>query len=54
MRNEKIKEMEKLRDSMFNDGKVPYKVNEINWAQFKDAVRTFNKKKNALYIGLKK
>jgi hypothetical protein len=50
----KIKEIEKLRDSFFNAGKVPSKVNEITWAQFKDAVRTFNKKKNAFYKGLKK
>ena len=51
---QKIKEIEKLRDSFFNAGKVPSKVNEITWAQFKDAVRTFNKKKNAFYKGLKK
>jgi len=50
----KIKEIESLRDAFFNAGKVPAKVNEETWAKFKDAVRTFNKKKNAFYKGLKK
>ena len=50
----KIKEIESLRDEFFNAGKVPSKVNEETWAKFKDAVRTFNKKKNNFYKGLKK
>ena len=50
----KIKEIEKLRDSFFKTGKVPIKVNEETWSKFKDAVRTFNKSKNAFYKGLKK
>ena len=50
----KIKEIEALRNTFFNAGKVPIKVNEATWAKFKDAVRTFNKKKNAFYKGLKK
>ncbi|WP_166963538.1 DUF349 domain-containing protein [Yeosuana marina] len=50
----KIKEVEALRDAFFNAGKVPAKVNEETWSKFKDAVRTFNKKKNAFYKGLKK
>ncbi|WP_341215206.1 DUF349 domain-containing protein [uncultured Wocania sp.] len=50
----KIKEVEALRNDFFNAGKVPIKVNEATWAKFKDAVRTFNKKKNAFYKGLKK
>jgi len=50
----KIKEIDALRDSFFNAGKVPAKVNETTWAKFKDAVRTFNKKKNGFYKDLKK
>lgn len=50
----KIKEVEALRNDFFNAGKVPIKVNEATWAKFKEAVRAFNKKKNAFYKGLKK
>lgn len=50
----KIKEVEILREAFFNAGKVPWKVNEDTWAKFKDAIRTFNKNKNAFYKGLKK
>ncbi|WP_445955171.1 DUF349 domain-containing protein [Yeosuana sp.] len=50
----KIKEVEILREAFFNAGKVPGKVNEDTWAKFKDAIRTFNKNKNAFYKGLKK
>ncbi|GGK16956.1 hypothetical protein GCM10007962_09020 [Yeosuana aromativorans] len=50
----KIKEVETLREAFFNAGKVPLKDNEETWSKFKDAVRTFNKKKNAFYKGLKK
>ncbi|WP_136480672.1 DUF349 domain-containing protein [Cognatitamlana onchidii] len=50
----KIKQIEALREDFFNAGKVPIKVNEATWAKFKDAVRTFNRKKNAFYKGLKK
>ncbi|MCB4809289.1 DUF349 domain-containing protein [Tamlana sp. 62-3] len=50
----KIKEVEALREAFFNAGKVPLKVNEATWAKFKEAVRTFNRKKNAYYKGLKK
>ncbi|KJD33612.1 chromosome segregation protein [Tamlana nanhaiensis] len=50
----KIKEIETLREAFFNAGKVPIKVNEATWAKFKEAVRTFNRKKNAYYKGLKK
>jgi len=50
----KIKEVEAQRNEFFNAGKVPIKVNEATWAKFKDAVRTFNKNKNAFYKGLKK
>ncbi|MFV0565253.1 MAG: DUF349 domain-containing protein [Flavobacteriaceae bacterium] len=50
----KIKEVETLREAFFNAGKVPLKVNESTWAKFKDAVRTFNRQKNAFYKDLKK
>lgn len=50
----KIREIESLRNDFFNAGKVPIKVNEDTWAKFKDAVRTFNRKKNAFYKDLKK
>lgn len=51
---QQIKEIEALRNQFFNAGKVPQKVNEKTWAAFKDAVRTFNKSKNAYYKSLKK
>ncbi len=50
----KIKEIEGLREDFFNAGKVPIKVNEATWAKFKEAVRNFNRKKNAFYKDLKK
>lgn len=50
----KIKDIEELRNQFFNAGKVPIKVNEATWAKFKDAVRNFNRQKNAFYKGLKK
>lgn len=49
-----IKAVEALRTRFFNAGKVPLKVNESTWAKFKESVRTFNRKKNAFYKGLKK
>ncbi|MGK0253189.1 MAG: hypothetical protein ACI9OE_000651 [Mariniflexile sp.] len=50
----KIKEVETLRETFFNTGKVPSKVNESTWAKFKESVRIFNRQKNAFYKGLKK
>ncbi|WP_445736150.1 DUF349 domain-containing protein [Mariniflexile sp.] len=50
----KIKEVEALRASFFNTGKVPSKENESIWSKFKESVRIFNRKKNAFYKGLKK
>ncbi len=50
----KIKTVEDLRNQFFNAGKVPIKVNENTWAKFKESVRSFNRKKNAFYKGLKK
>ena len=50
----KIKEIEALRETFFSIGKVPGNVNEATWAKFKEAARNFNRKKNAFYKGLKK
>ena len=50
----KIKDIEALRASFFKIGKVPLKVNEATWAKFKEAVRHFNRQKNAFYKDLKK
>lgn len=50
----KIKDIEKLRQEFFNAGKVPLRLNEETWAKFKQAVREFNANKNAFYKSLKK
>ena len=50
----KIKEVEALREAFFSAGKVPIKVNEATWSKFKESVRAFNRKKNAFYKNLKK
>ncbi|WP_417238822.1 DUF349 domain-containing protein [Bizionia sp.] len=49
-----IKDVEQFRNLFFSAGKVPIKVNEETWAKFKEAVRNFNRKKNAFYKNLKK
>ncbi|KAA1247822.1 DUF349 domain-containing protein [Aquimarina sp. RZ0] len=51
---QKIKEIEALREEFFKAGKVPSSVNEETWSQFKSAVREFNRNKNAFYKSLKK
>jgi len=51
---QQIKEIEELRESFFNAGKVPQKVNEKTWSDFKEVVRSFNRNKNAYYKNLKK
>ncbi|EZH71361.1 hypothetical protein ATO12_07940 [Aquimarina atlantica] len=51
---QKIKEIEDLRDQFFKAGKVPSSLNEQTWSEFKTAVRDFNRNKNAFYKGLKK
>jgi len=51
---QKIKEIEALRERFFNAGKVPSNVNEETWSEFKSVVRDFNRKKNAFYKSLKK
>ena len=49
-----IRDMESLRESFFKSGKVPQKDNQEIWTQFKEAVRKFNRNKNAFYKNLKK
>ena len=51
---QQIKDIEALRESFFKAGKVPQKVNEQTWSAFKEAVRTFNRNKNAFYKSQKK
>lgn len=51
---QKIKEIEALREEFFKAGKVPRSKNEETWADFKETVRRFNRKKNAFYKNLKK
>ena len=49
-----IREIEALRDTFFKAGKVPQKYNDETWTSFKEAVRSFNRNKNAFYKNLKK
>jgi hypothetical protein len=49
-----IRDIEAQRDAFFKAGKVPQNVNEQTWAEFKEAVRVFNRNKNAYYKKLKK
>ncbi len=51
---QKIKEIEALREEFFKAGKVPSNVNEQIWSEFKTAVRNFNHSKNDFYKSLKK
>ena len=51
---QKIKEIEVLRQSFFDAGKVPREKNESTWSAFKQVVRQFNRNKNAYYKSLKK
>jgi len=51
---QQIKKLEELREAFFKAGKVPQKDNEKTWSSFKDAVRAFNRGKNAFYKNLKK
>ncbi|MBT8305593.1 MAG: DUF349 domain-containing protein [Maribacter sp.] len=51
---QQIKQIEEQRDAFFKAGKVPQKFNEQTWAGFKEAVRNFNRNKNAYYKNLKK
>src|SRR5690606_24850375 len=49
-----IKSIERLRTDFFKTGKVPSKDTEKTWADFKDAVRVFNRKKNQFYKSQKR
>ncbi|MEH6407998.1 MAG: DUF349 domain-containing protein, partial [Leeuwenhoekiella sp.] len=49
-----MKEVEALRDSFFEIGRVPRKENDATWKEFKKATRTFNRNKNAFYKDQKK
>ncbi|MCF4101342.1 DUF349 domain-containing protein [Gillisia sp. M10.2A] len=51
---QKIKELEALREQFFKAGKVPREKNEATWSEFKQHVRQFNRNKNAYYKSLKK
>ncbi|GAB2774666.1 DUF349 domain-containing protein [Salinimicrobium soli] len=51
---EKIKEVEALREMFFNAGKVPRQVNDQTWKKFKETVRKFNRNKNSFYKNQKK
>lgn len=51
---QKIKELEALRDQFFKAGKVPRDKNEQTWSEFKQSVRQFNRNKNNYYKSLKK
>ncbi|WP_028375048.1 DUF349 domain-containing protein [Leeuwenhoekiella sp. MAR_2009_132] len=49
-----MKEVNLLRESFFEIGKVPKKDNEPTWRSFKKATREFNHKKNGFYKDQKK
>ncbi|MDT0645222.1 DUF349 domain-containing protein [Zunongwangia sp. F260] len=51
---QKIKELEALREEFFKAGKVPRAKNEETWTEFKQSVRKFNRNKNNFYKNLKK
>ena len=50
---QKIKELEELRQQFFKIGKVPRNVNDKIWNEFKDSTRKFNKLKNGYYKNIK-
>ena len=50
----RIKEVEELRENFFKIGGVPKKLRNQSWTDFKNALRTFNKTKNNFYKDLKK
>lgn len=51
---QKIHEVEVLREQFFSAGKVPRELNDQTWKDFKEVVRTFNRNKNAFYKNQKK
>ena len=48
-----INQFEVHRKEFFEAGKIPRKANQKTWAAFKEAVRSFNRNKNAFYKKLK-
>ena len=48
------KEMQTLRESYFNAGRVPEKEADTVWTNFKAAFRIFDKKRNHFYKASKK
>ena len=51
---QKIRELETLRQDFFKIGRVPRELNDKIWGEFKDATRNFNKIKNVFYKNIKK
>jgi hypothetical protein len=51
---QKVKDVEALREKFFKIGGVPKKLRNQSWTDFKNAVRSFNKTKNNFYKDLKK
>jgi hypothetical protein len=49
-----VAKVEAARNDFFSAGKVPAEVNEETWANFKNAVRSFNVLKNSFYKDIKK
>ncbi len=49
-----VAKVEAARNEFFSAGKVPVEVNEETWANFKNAVRSFNVLKNNFYKDIKK
>ncbi|RPD98202.1 DUF349 domain-containing protein [Aureibaculum marinum] len=50
---QKIKELEALRQQFFKIGKVPKSQNDKIWNAFKEATRNFNRQKNSYYKNVK-
>ncbi len=50
---QKIKELEALRQEFFKIGRVPRNMNDKIWDEFKSATRNFNKIKNVFYKSIK-
>ena len=48
-----IKQVEQLRSEFLKLGNVPKKLSNLNWTEFKTALRAFNAKKNDFYKNLK-
>ena len=51
---QQIKQVQELRETFFNAGRIPQKDNGPTWTAFKQATRRFNQSKNAYYKNLKK